>query len=238
MVNSIEDFKGLVAQRKGIATNNLFRVKLPSLPGATSSELNILCKDVQLPGRQIITNERRIGTKMEKVAYGYAINDISMTFHVLNDYGVKEYFETWQSLALNQDTYEIGYKHGAGGYAKRVQIEQLRKPERIPKYLKPRGYNTGALGGILPRLTDLDIVQDFYDIGRDLNDITVYRCTLTDAFPTSLNAIQLNNEQNGLTELNVTLSYTDWKPNSFLSPTNIKNAVRTGLGTLIGIYDL
>ena len=57
---SINQFKSLVNAKNGIARSNLFRVKLPSLPGATMEELNILCKDVQLPGRQVLTNERRI----------------------------------------------------------------------------------------------------------------------------------------------------------------------------------
>jgi len=93
-INTIDQFKSLVTQRNGIARPNLFRVKLPTLPGATSEELNILCKDVTIPGRQILTSNRQIGMKLEKIPYGYSVPEVSMTFHVLNDYGVKEYFET------------------------------------------------------------------------------------------------------------------------------------------------
>jgi len=38
----------------------------------------------------------------------------------------------------------------------------------------------------------------------------VYSCRLRDAFPTTLNAIELNNDQNGTVEISVQLSYTDW----------------------------
>lgn len=39
----------------------------------------------------------------------------------------------------------------------------------------------------------------------------VYECTLEDAFPTTVNAIEFTNEQGGIVELNVQLSYFNWK---------------------------
>jgi hypothetical protein len=86
--------------------------------------MNLLCKDVVLPGRQVTTRERTIGLTTRKMAYGYLIDDVSITFHVLNDYGVKEYFETWQNLAVDQNTYEIGYKKD---YSFDVKINQIQK---------------------------------------------------------------------------------------------------------------
>jgi len=70
MVQTIDQFKSLVSAKGGIARPNLFRIKFPSLPGATAEEVNILCKDVQLPGRQIMTNPRQIGIETEKIPYG------------------------------------------------------------------------------------------------------------------------------------------------------------------------
>jgi len=232
MVNSIEEFKGLVSARRGVARPNLFRVKLPSLPGATSREMNILCKDVQLPGRQIITNERRIGLRMEKIPYGYAVGDVTMTFHVLNDYGVKEYFDTWQNLAVNQETYEVGYQKGPGGYAYDVTIEQLKKVEKIPAFLREKNF-----GSVTPSLSDLDIVQDFYGLTSQLADVTIYKCVLQDAYPTSVAAIPLNNELDGITELQIQLSYTNWKPLSFFSPTNVKQAISQQISSVLGVFD-
>lgn len=239
MSNSVDYLKSLISQKNGIARPNLFRVKLPSLPGATSEEMNILCKDVQLPGRQIITNERRIGMQLEKVPYGYAVTDVNITFHVLNDYGVKEYFDTWQELAVRQSTYEVGYQKGQGGYAYDVQIEQLRKIKKVPSFLEPSNFGTNPISDILPRLSDIDIAQGFYDLGSQLTDQVIYRCTLMDAFPSSVNAIQLNNELEGVVELNVQLSYTNWKANEFLSPTNVRQAVEQQISTsILGLVNI
>jgi hypothetical protein len=188
---SIEQLKSLISSKGGVARPNVFRVFLPSIPGASSSEVNLLCKDVQLPGRQVLTNERQIGMKLEKMPYGYAITDLSMTFHVLNDYGIRQYFEAWQNLAVDQESYEVGYQ---SDYSFDITIQQLKKGFSMPIYSTPLGLPQGQL--------DLDYVT---------SDHVIYSCTLIDAFPTSLNAIALGNDQEGIAELNVQLSYTNWK---------------------------
>lgn len=165
----IEAFKS--ALRKGIARSNLWRVDLPTIPGAplvSASERNLLCKAANLPGRQIMTNERMIGMKAEKLPYAFLQDDVSMTFHVTNDYALKRYFEAWQARIINPDTYELSYKYN---YAREVKIHQLDHQENV-----------------------------------------IYTCTLLEAFPTTMNAIELNNEPNGLVEVNVQLSYKDWRP--------------------------
>lgn len=195
MADSIDQLKSLISDKGGMARPNVFRVELPSLPGATSSTLNLLCKDVVLPGRQILSRERQIGIPIEKMAYGYAVDDVPMTFHVLNDYGVKQYFEYWQNLAVNQNTYELGYKDD---YAKQVKIQQLRKGIAFP------GFNRSF--GIFE--IDIDFISSA--------DV-VYECILEDAYPTTMNALQLNNELDGVLELNVQLSYRNWR-SSFTTP--------------------
>jgi hypothetical protein len=230
MVATIDKFKSLISAKGGMARPNLFRIKFPSLPGATAEEVNILCKDVQLPGRQIMTNERRIGLQLEKVPYGYAVGDISVTFHVLNNYGIKEYFETWQNLAVNQQTKEIGYQ---SEYARNIEIEQFQKVQRLPNRFRSEFDNS-----LLPRLSDIDIVQQFFSVGDQLNDLVVYRCKLIDAFPSTMTAIQLNNDLDGIVELNIQLSYTNWETPFVLSPSNVKDSIQSSIrSTLVGFVN-
>jgi hypothetical protein len=200
--------------------------------------MNILCKDIQLPGRQILTNERQIGMQNVKVPYGYAVQDVSMTFHVLNDYGVKEYFETWQNLAVNQNRYEVGYQKGVGGYARQVEIEQFRKVKRLPRRFTNEFRSETGLKQFLPKLSDFEIVQDVFGLQDQLNDLVIYKCKLIDAYPTGLNAIQLNNELDGVVELNIQMSYTNWETPFVLSPSNIKDAISTKISsTIVGFVD-
>lgn len=235
MANSIDQFKSLISQKDGIARNNVFRVKLPSIPGATSEEVNLLCKDVQLPGRQILTNERKIGMKMEKIPYGYAVTDVSMTFHVLNDYGIRNYFEVWQNLAVDQDTYELGYQRGQGKFGFDIQIEQLKKGFGLPVYSTPLGIPKlpTALQNRLPKIGPFDFAQGELDLNFITGDDVVYSCTLIDAFPTSLNALQLNNEMDGVLELNVSMSYTNWKANEVALQSKTNKFIQTMIGTAI-----
>ena len=94
MSYNVEQLKSLISRRGGVAQANMWKVHLPALPGVQSSrDLNVLCKDVQLPGRQILTQERTIGMKPKKVAYAYGEEDVPMTFLLLNDYGVKHVYE-------------------------------------------------------------------------------------------------------------------------------------------------
>lgn len=237
---SIDQFKSLVSAKDGMARPNLFLIELPGgFPGASVRELNLLCKDVQLPGRQIMTNERRIGMKMERMAYGYAVTDISLSFHVMNDYGVKEYFEAWQNLAVDQNKFEAGYQKArdGSGYAKTVKIRQLKKGFSLPLYKKDFNFGSRLPSEIknrLPKIGPIDLAQGQLDLSYITNDDVIYTCELQDAFPTTVNPIQLNNELDGLVELNVQLSYTNWTSSKAVQPSQLQNFISRQIGTAIG----
>ena len=203
MANTIEDLKALVNTKLGFARPNKFLVTLPTVGvgggllagiigafsgmggGASPRELNILCSNVTMPGKQILTNDRRIGMEFQKVAYGYAVDDVTMTFYLMNDYGVKDYFDSWRSTILDEEGQESNYKNE---YAKTVTIHQLRQPLKgFSKQLGPIRFNAGLGGG------------------------SVYSVNLIEAFPIAASAIELNNDLDGLVQLQVTFAYTNWK---------------------------
>ena len=203
MANTIEDLKALVNTKLGFARPNKFLVTLPTVGvgggllsgiigafsgmggGASPRELNILCSNVTMPGKQILTNDRRIGMEFQKVAYGYAVDDVTMTFYLMNDYGVKDYFDSWRSTILDEEGQESNYKNE---YAKTVTIHQLRQPLKgFSKQVGPIRFNAGLGGG------------------------SVYSVNLIEAFPIATSAIELNNDLDGLVQLQVIFAYTNWK---------------------------
>ena len=93
-MSSIEELKGRMTIKNGLASSNQFMVVMPSMDGQDSRTLNVLCKSVTMPGKQITTIDRNIGIFNEKVVNGFLVDDVTMTFYVLNDYGVKKYFDT------------------------------------------------------------------------------------------------------------------------------------------------
>lgn len=203
MANSIEDIKALMNTKLGFARPNKFLVTLPTVGvgggllngiigafsgmggGASPRELNILCSNASLPAKQVLTNDRRIGMEFQKVAYGYAVDDVGMTFYLMNDYGIKDYFDSWRSTILDEFGQASNYKNE---YAKTVTIHQLRQPLKgFSKQLGPIRFNAGIGGG------------------------SVYSVDLLEAFPIASSAIELNNELDGLVQLSVTFAYTNWR---------------------------
>ena len=203
MANSIEDIKALANTKLGFARSNKFLVTMPTVGvgggllagligafsggggGASPRELNILCSNATMPAKQILTNDRRIGMEFQKIAYGYAVDDVSMTFYLMNDYGIKDYFDSWRSTILDEVGQASNYKNE---YAKTVTIHQLRQPLKgFSKQLGPIRFNAGIGGG------------------------SVYSVDLLEAFPISSSAIELNNDLDGLVQLTVTFAYTNWR---------------------------
>lgn len=203
MANSIEDIKALMNTKLGFARPNKFLVTLPTVGvgggllngiigafsgmggGASPRELNILCSNATMPAKQVLTNDRRIGMEFQKVAYGYAVDDVSMTFYLMHDYGIKDYFDSWRSTILDEFGQASNYKNE---YAKTVTIHQLRQPLKgFSKQVGPIRFNAGLGGG------------------------SVYSVDLLDAFPIASSAIELNNELDGLVQLTVTFAYTNWR---------------------------
>jgi hypothetical protein len=126
--------------------------------------------------------------EFSKVAYGYAVDDVTMSFVALNDYGTRKYFDEWRSQILDEKGQTVAYKND---YAKSVKIHQLRKPiKALGASLGPININIGLGGG------------------------SVYSVELLEAFPTTIGQIELNNELDGLVQINVTLSYTNWQTTS------------------------
>ena len=216
-VQTIDDLKALISNKGGIARGNVFAVALPPLAGLRSRELNLLCSSASLPGRQIMTQEREIGLIRQKVANNHAYDDVNLTFRCLNDYGIREYFETWQNLCIDQQSLEVGYLNE---YAFNIKIHQLKRGFGAPTYQTPFGipklppmasnlvdkFVSPRLGGVISAL------RGELDLGFIGQDDTVYSCELIQAFPTTMSQIQLGDgAMDGVVELSVQLSYKNWR---------------------------
>lgn len=208
MVVRIDDFLSEVSKGGGMAMGNMFKVRLPNLNGDARA-MSLLCTSVTLPGRQMLSAEKRTGMDLEKIAYGYATEDVTMSFYILNDYRSKLYFETWQNLVVNQNTKEVGYHQD---YTFDVEIQQLRKGVGFnikKKKLFDAGKIPSSIRGRLPRLGPLDFAQGQFDLNLITPDDVIYKCKLIDAYPTSLTAVELSAESNVI-QVSVQLSYKNW----------------------------
>ena len=123
---NVNEFKSKISERGGLLDANRFKVILPEVEGSGLSglDLNLLCISVDMPGRQITTQPRRIGIKEEKVADGFAVDDVNISFYMPADGSIKRYFETWAALVVPNRMGIINYKIQ---YQKPVTIEHLTR---------------------------------------------------------------------------------------------------------------
>ena len=229
MANSVDELKALANTKLGFARPNRFLVTFPTSfggsggilgsvlgllniggGGASGRELNILCSNTTLPAKVTLTSERRIGMEFQKVAYGYAVDDVSMTFYLMNDYGVKEYFDAWRNSAIPEDGGNAFTSNYKSSYAKSITIHQLRQPLKgFSRQVGPVRFGLGLGGG------------------------SVYSVELLEAFPVATSAIELNNELDGLVQLTVTFAYTNWRRAS-----NTQGFINMDIDTPLGGIDV
>jgi len=229
MANTVDELKALANTKLGFARPNRFLVTFPTSfggsggilgsvlgllnlggGGVSGRELNILCSNTTLPAKVTLTSDRRIGMEFQKVAYGYAVDDISMTFYLMNDYGVKEYFDAWRNTAIPEEGGNAFTSNYKSSYAKSITIHQLRQPLKgFSKQVGPIRFGLGLGGG------------------------SVYSVELLEAFPISTSAIELNNELDGLVQLTVTFAYTNWK-----RATNTQGFINMDIDTPLGGLDI
>jgi hypothetical protein len=187
---NITDLKTQLLVGNGLARTNRFMVTLPDISGGTFEGFdrtntrmrNILCTNASLPGRQILTHDRIVGTERRKVAYGYAVDDVTLTFMDTSDLPMRQYFEKWMgTIGPVNENQDLNVTEYPDTYAQRVIIHQLAQP--IP------------LGNV-----------PFADYAQ-----STYSCALVQAFPTAMSEIAYSNDLDGYATFSVTMSYSWWE---------------------------
>ena len=59
---------------------------------------------------------------LREIVQGYSYGDITATFRMSSDYKEKEFFETWQRLAYNPQTWSMGYYDDYTGATRNIHI--------------------------------------------------------------------------------------------------------------------
>lgn len=174
-------------------------------------DMAVLCKSTSIPGRQINSLDRTIGLQQEKIAYGFSDEPVTMTFYVTNDMKMKDYFDAWQRMAVDTDNNTIKYHEE---YARDIHISHLKKGAGIPVTAGDMNLPNipSILQNRLPSIGPLNLANGTYNISIFTGNDVTQRVSLINAWPTTVQAIELNNEA-GLMELNVSFTYKKWTIN-------------------------
>lgn len=229
MANSIDQMMGLISSNDGLMRSNLYLVTLPPSNIIQTGELNLLCKSVSIPGRQLQTTQRQIGMVNRNIATGYTNTDLTMTFRLMNNPKVLEYFNAWQSAAVDRENLEVGYYND---YVRDIQISILKKGVGLPLFKKqfeiPLPSN---IRNRLPTIGPINFAQGEIDLNLLTDDKVAYKVRIQEAYPTSLMGLSLSDDnENGLVDLTVSFSFKDWTSEEAESPSGFIN-------TLFEIFD-
>ena len=134
----LNEILGLVRGTDGIAKQTRYEVILIPPTGArgtntapsnafasdgTARATSLKCEQISMPGRNIDTApDNNIYGPVREIAQGWSFADITAQFQLSSDLKERRFFETWQRLSFNPDTWNMGYYDD---YTGTIQIFQL-----------------------------------------------------------------------------------------------------------------
>ena len=114
------DFQG--AGEAAMATNVLSR-----LGGETARRISFRCDSISIPGRNLRTQMNgNIYGPPHEIVQGQTFAPVEATFYCGSDLAERYFFEDWQKITYNPDTYNINYYKE---YVGSVEIYQLNEQD-------------------------------------------------------------------------------------------------------------
>ena len=111
-----------------VARQNRFAVSIHGPGGLAEREINMLCESVSFPGQNIRTtgDSLRAGPARE-VGQGVTYGPITLRFVCRPGLTEKKYFENWQELMFNKETWQASYYKD---YIGEIKLDQLDRMDR------------------------------------------------------------------------------------------------------------
>ena len=120
--------QGTRGQPKG-ALNNVFSKVMEENTGeGTTRKVGLQCETIEFPGRNLDTEpDSNIYGPTREIVQGYSYAEISGTFRCSSDLREKTFFETWQRIAYNPQTWSMGYYDNKSVGQQIYQLDQQDK---------------------------------------------------------------------------------------------------------------
>ena len=120
--------QGTRGKPKGALSNIFAKVMQENTGEGTTRKTGLQCESISFPGRNIDTTEdTNIYGPVREIAHGYSYADITAVFRCSSDMREKLFFETWQRLSYNPQTWAMGYYDD---YTGGIQIFQLDQEDK------------------------------------------------------------------------------------------------------------
>ena len=145
MARNLNNFIGHLHTTK-VARQNRFRVEVWGPGGRTGPDLDLMCESITFPGTNVrsVPDTLRYGPAREH-GQGMTYGPFTATFICSPDLREKVFFESWQQLIVNHNTWEVNYYDEYRGEVKIFQLDEqnndtyhITVTEAYPKTISPQ----------------------------------------------------------------------------------------------------
>ena len=120
--------QGTRGKPQGALSNIFAKVMQENTGEGTTRKTGLQCESIEFPGRNLDTApDTNIYGPTREIVQGYSYAEITASFRMSSDYREKLFFETWQRLAYNPQTWSMGYYDD---YSGALEIHQLDQKDR------------------------------------------------------------------------------------------------------------
>ena len=134
-MENIQQFVTLIKQKGGVAKMNRFKIKIHltndlaplSVSGDGGRDMSLLCESISFPNKTITSIDYSTYRNSIKIPTGFTNDDVTVVFHLTNDYYIKKIFDLWLNSIVDVDTYFAAYDTK---FKTKVEIFQLDEKDR------------------------------------------------------------------------------------------------------------
>ena len=145
--------QGSRAKPQGALSNIFAKVMQENTGEGTTRKTGLQCESISFPGRNIDTAEdTNIYGPVRQIAQGVTYADLSATFQCSSDLRERKFFETWQRLAYNPQTWAMQYYDSYTGSLDIYQLDNndrrrygVRLVECYPKVIGDQSLDYGSV---------------------------------------------------------------------------------------------
>lgn len=210
MAFNVNKFISHFDSQEGFAKSSKFDViiNVPSflMNLGTSEKLSLQCEAAELPGYTINTIENKIFGAPTPIAGTPAFGDVTLTFICAGNLWEKKFFDAWLNNIIPKQTYLVNYKMN---YVTDIIIRQYS--EFMPIDPDALIADKSQLGETKPSLATV-ATKTPLDPERLNKPHVSYACTLINAFPVTVNALNLNWGTDEIHRLSVAFKFDRWLP--------------------------
>ena len=106
-------------------TNNMSQAMATMVGDGTARKTALRCQSFEFPGRNLDTaGDTNIYGPVREIVQGFSFADTTAVFQCSSDMKEKKFFETWQRLAYNPQTWAMQYYNDYVGSIKIFQLDE------------------------------------------------------------------------------------------------------------------